>query len=86
MRTAIAALLLFVFATAAAQAQTRFVVPYTPGAANDTLARILAQRLSSASGQTVLVENRPAPAVTSAPSWWHAPSRTDARFWSAPTA
>lgn len=59
MRPAVAALLLFVFATATAQAQTRLVVPYTPGAANDTLARILAQRLSSASGQNVMVENRP---------------------------
>lgn len=46
-------------APAPAQAQTRYVVPYTPGAANDTLARILAQRLSLASGQTILVENRP---------------------------
>ena len=59
MRAAVVALLLFAFATATAQAQTRLVVPYTPGAANDTLARILAQRLSSTSGQTVLVENRP---------------------------
>ncbi len=46
-------------ATASAAAQTRFLVPYTPGAANDTLARILAQRLSIATGQTVLVDNRP---------------------------
>lgn len=46
-------------ATASAAAQTRFLVPYTPGAANDTLARILAQRLSTATGQTVLVDNRP---------------------------
>mgnify|MGYP003609471243 CR=1 FL=1 len=46
-------------ATAGATAQTRFLVPYTPGAANDTLARILAQRLSIATGQSVLVDNRP---------------------------
>jgi tripartite-type tricarboxylate transporter receptor subunit TctC len=59
MRIAVVAFLLLVFATTTAQAQTRLVVPYTPGAANDTLARILAQRLSVASGQTVLVENRP---------------------------
>lgn len=44
----------------AAQAQTvRFVVPYTPGAANDTLARILAQRLGPVLGRTIVVENRP---------------------------
>lgn len=55
---ALAALLLGL-ATAGAAAQTRFLVPYTPGAANDTLARILAQRLSVATGQTVLVDNRP---------------------------
>lgn len=51
--------LLLGLATAGAAAQTRFLVPYTPGAANDTLARILAQRLSVATGQTVLVDNRP---------------------------
>jgi tripartite-type tricarboxylate transporter receptor subunit TctC len=40
-------------------AQTRFVVPYTPGAANDTLARVLAQNLGAETGQPVLVDNRP---------------------------
>ncbi|WP_020696180.1 tripartite tricarboxylate transporter substrate binding protein [Reyranella massiliensis] len=59
MRLAVVAFFLFGFAAGAAQAQTRLVVPYTPGAANDTLARLLAQRLSAASGQTFLVENRP---------------------------
>ncbi|MGH8431880.1 MAG: Bug family tripartite tricarboxylate transporter substrate binding protein [Solimonas sp.] len=56
-------LLAFAFAllglTASAWAQTRYVVPYTPGAANDTLARILAQRMGAAAGQTIVVENRP---------------------------
>lgn len=56
-------LLAFAFAliglTAGAWAQTRYVVPYTPGAANDTLARILAQRMGAAAGQTIVVENRP---------------------------
>ena len=59
MRLAVVAFFLLGFAASAAQAQTRLVVPYTPGAANDTLARLLAQRLSAASGQTFLVENRP---------------------------
>jgi len=40
-------------------AQTRFVVPYTPGAANDTLARVLAQNLGAETGQPVVVDNRP---------------------------
>lgn len=47
----------------AASAQTypsqpiRFVVPFAAGSATDTLARILAQRLSAANGWTVVVEN-----------------------------
>lgn len=36
----------------------RLVVPYPPGAVNDTLARVLAQRLGASLGQTVVVENR----------------------------
>jgi len=61
MRCLLAALLLLGLgsATAPAEAQTRYVVPYTPGAANDTLARVLAQRLGAVSGQTILVDNRP---------------------------
>jgi len=52
--------LLFLFTAATnASAQTRFVVPYTPGAANDTLARVLAQNLGAETGQPVLVDNRP---------------------------
>ena len=37
----------------------RLVVPYTPGAANDTLARVLAQRLGEATGRSVVVDNKP---------------------------
>jgi tripartite-type tricarboxylate transporter receptor subunit TctC len=37
----------------------RFVVPFTPGSASDVLARIVGERLSSAWGQPVIVENRP---------------------------
>ncbi len=36
----------------------RFVVPFPPGGTNDTLARILGQRLSNAWGQAVVIENR----------------------------
>jgi tripartite-type tricarboxylate transporter receptor subunit TctC len=43
----------------AAAQTTRFVLPYTPGAANDTLARLLAQHLSAATGQSFVVDNRP---------------------------
>jgi len=45
---------------AGAEAQTmRFEVPYTPGAANDTLARVLAQYLGEATGRSVVVDNKP---------------------------
>jgi tripartite-type tricarboxylate transporter receptor subunit TctC len=37
----------------------RYVVPYPPGAFNDTLGRIFAQKLSEAWGVPVVVENRP---------------------------
>jgi tripartite-type tricarboxylate transporter receptor subunit TctC len=35
----------------------KFVVPFTAGSATDTLARVLAQKLTSAEGWTVVVEN-----------------------------
>src|SRR5882757_9734229 len=37
----------------------RIVVPYPPGAFNDTLGRIVAQKLNEAWGQPAVVENRP---------------------------
>ena len=37
----------------------RIIVPYTPGAFNDTLARLVADGLQSALGQLGVVENRP---------------------------
>jgi len=37
----------------------RYIVPYPPGAFNDTLARIVSQKLSEAWGVPVVVENRP---------------------------
>ena len=37
----------------------RYIVPFPPGAFNDTLARTLAAELPKALGQTVIVDNRP---------------------------
>jgi tripartite-type tricarboxylate transporter receptor subunit TctC len=38
----------------------RMVVPYLPGGGTDTLARMIAQRLTEALNQSVVVDNRPA--------------------------
>ena len=37
----------------------RFISPYGPGGGNDTIARLLAQKLTEAFGQQVIVDNRP---------------------------
>ncbi|MES2564107.1 MAG: tripartite tricarboxylate transporter substrate-binding protein, partial [Pseudomonadota bacterium] len=37
----------------------RLVVPYTPGASNDTLSRATAQSMSPLLGQTIIIDNRP---------------------------
>jgi len=56
-------LLIFICETAAAQAwpsrPLRYIVPFPPGAFNDTLARTLAAELPRSLGQPVVVENRP---------------------------
>jgi tripartite-type tricarboxylate transporter receptor subunit TctC len=60
----VSAFIFFLLATTA-QAQAwptkpiRYIVPFPPGAFNDTLARIMAAELPKALGQPVLVENRP---------------------------
>jgi tripartite-type tricarboxylate transporter receptor subunit TctC len=63
--------LLLILGAAAAQAQApadapkypsraiKYVVPYPPGAFNDTMARIVSQKLQDAWGVPVVVENRP---------------------------
>ncbi len=63
IRLAIAILCLL--ATPLAQAQAypnrpvRIIVPFPPGAATDTLGRLIAQRLTETWGQAVTVDNRP---------------------------
>jgi tripartite-type tricarboxylate transporter receptor subunit TctC len=63
MKTVLAAVLVcfstFVNAQAWPTKPIRYIVPFPPGAFNDTLARIMAAELPKALGQPVLVENRP---------------------------
>lgn len=59
---AIAALLGAYAAAAPAQSQSRpvrLVVPLAPGGTNDTLARIVSERMGERLGQSVVVDNRP---------------------------
>jgi tripartite-type tricarboxylate transporter receptor subunit TctC len=37
----------------------RFIVPFPPGGGNDTIARLIGQKLTAATGQQVIVDNRP---------------------------
>jgi tripartite-type tricarboxylate transporter receptor subunit TctC len=63
MRIAFAVTLLCISTWANAQAwpskPIRYIVPFPPGAFNDTLGRIMASELPKVLGQPVLVENRP---------------------------
>jgi tripartite-type tricarboxylate transporter receptor subunit TctC len=64
IRSALAfAILAFAYGPTHAQTypngQVRIIVPTSPGGVTDTMARIVAQRLSESLGQTVIVDNRP---------------------------
>src|SRR5205823_5563619 len=59
----IAAVLMLVVTTASAQSEwptkpIRFIVPYPPGGGTDIVARILQDKLSTALGQPIIIDNR----------------------------
>jgi tripartite-type tricarboxylate transporter receptor subunit TctC len=61
----VSAVAAFALCDAASAAETypskpiRFVVPFTPGALNDLLARLIGEQLGARLGQRVIVDNRP---------------------------
>jgi tripartite-type tricarboxylate transporter receptor subunit TctC len=64
LRSVLACLLVLVSQIAFAQSgypskPVRFIAPFPPGGATDTLCRVLAQKLSDGLGQPVTVDNRP---------------------------
>lgn len=73
LSTFLTALIAFASSQSMAQAQSaanfpnrtvKIVVPFAPGGSTDALARLLAQRLTVAWGQTVIVENKPGAGAT----------------------
>ena len=60
LRTAAATLALpLPLAFAQAKPVVRLIVPYTPGASNDVIGRLVAEAMARRSGQTWIVENKP---------------------------
>lgn len=52
------------------------MVPFPPSSSPDLLARTIAEPLSQALQQSIVIDNKPAPAAISAPAWWRRQSLT----------
>lgn len=52
----------------------RMLVPSGAGSVTDQTARLVAERLSAAFKQPVVVDNRPVPTASSPARWWRVPS------------
>ena len=81
--------LLFAFAAAAQERNfpdkpIRLVVGFTAGGPTDLPARFIAERLGTALGQPVVVENRPGANIRSPSDWMDTEKRPSSRLASAP--
>ena len=87
-------LILTALVCAAAQAHTqpypnrpiKFIVPFPPGGNLDFIARTIQPKFSEALGQQIVIENRGAPAESSAPNMPPGNLPTDTRSFSATPA
>src|SRR5258705_3679452 len=59
------------------------IVPYPPGGGVDAMARVVAEKLSAAVGQQVVVDNRAAAPASLAPAPWSRVRPTGTRCFSA---
>ena len=84
---AILAIMIAVGSRSSASAQSypvkpiHIVVPFAAGGITDVIGRALGQRLAEAWGQQVVIENKPAAPVRSAPNTSPGPRPTATRCW-----
>ena len=57
----------------------RIIVPFPAGGSTDIIGRVVAEQLTAAFGQQVIVDNRPGANGVSGPTWWRKPRRMGTR-------